>query len=172
MLLTRITKFVFVTLLMGLAVFSLPAFSQQETGKIQVKELNLKEELANLTSKRNLIARELESLKRIKPTNTIYLISKFTSKLSIGFFEPKILIKKTSSRGPILLRNKASPEPQSYKTIKDLGNPPSTHLLHELTDQQSMILYKLTQSFTLKILVPTKQRSTHCISYYMVKTKS
>ena len=64
MLLTRITRLVFITLLMGLAIFPLPSFSQQETGKKQVKELNLKEELANLTTKRNLIAKELESLKK------------------------------------------------------------------------------------------------------------
>lgn len=65
MLLTRIARLVFITLLTGLAVFPLPTFSQQETVK-QGKELNLKDEIASLTTKKNLLAKELESLKKNK----------------------------------------------------------------------------------------------------------
>ena len=53
-------------ILTGIALTPVPSFSQQETAKKQVKEINLKEEITNLTTKRNLIAKELESLKKNK----------------------------------------------------------------------------------------------------------
>ncbi len=63
--LTFIARLVFfITLLTVISLFPLHSFSQQETSKKQLKEINIKEEITNLSTKRNLIAKELESIKK------------------------------------------------------------------------------------------------------------
>jgi len=62
---TNIARFVFfIALPTGIALFPTPSFSQQDVATKQGKEINLKGEVSNLLTKRALLTKELESLKK------------------------------------------------------------------------------------------------------------
>ena len=54
----------FIALPTGIVLFPTPSFSQQDVATKQGKEINLKEEISNLSTKRNLLTKELESIKK------------------------------------------------------------------------------------------------------------
>ena len=56
----------FIALTTGIALFPALSFSQQDVATKQGKEINLKEEISNLSTKRNLLTKELESIKKNK----------------------------------------------------------------------------------------------------------
>ena len=62
---TNIARFVFfIALPTGIALFPTSSFSQQDVATKQGKEINLKEEVSNLLTKRALLTKDLESLKK------------------------------------------------------------------------------------------------------------
>lgn len=74
----------FITLSSGITLFPTPSFSQQDGATKQGKEINFKEEISNLSTKRTLLTKELESLKKNKAIENDLPEIKSISKLSIG----------------------------------------------------------------------------------------
>ena len=54
----------FIALPIGIALFPTHTFSQQDVATKQGKEINFKEEISNLLTKRTLLTKELESIKK------------------------------------------------------------------------------------------------------------
>jgi hypothetical protein len=133
----------FIALPTGIALFPTHTFSQQDVATKQGKEINLKEEISNLSTKRTLLTKELESLKKNKgyehdlPDIEIYI-------KAIDWLD----------------RTKDFDQKDIFKKAKNLGYLLSTHLKLGLIAPPLIIHCKRMQSFIQKILVQLKQRNT------------